>query len=186
MGAFLDGGSMKLPWLDLLALGVITWFVIRTAWVGFLRGLSSLLGLILGFAFAGRVEPFVRSILAPWFETYPWFSAACWIIAFGLVFLSVFVLAEILTRLVEAVHLTFFDRLLGGLLGFVKACLFLSVIFFFLVTFYPGARDMIAQSRVTPLVFKTTRILIELVPPEWKHKFNYHWRKYFSPERREV
>jgi len=172
---------MKIPWFDLVALAVIAWFVIRTAWIGFFRGLSSLVGLLLGFVFAGRLVPPIESILAPWFKNYAWFPAVSWLLAFILIFLSVFIVAEILTRLFEAAQLSFVNRLLGAFLGFIKACVFLAVFLFFLVTFYPRAKPLVSHSKVTPFIFKTTRILIEMIPPKWKHKFNYHWRHYFGP-----
>ncbi|MBX6423072.1 CvpA family protein [Thermosulfurimonas sp. F29] len=177
---------MKLPWFDLVALAVILWFVIRTAWIGFFRGLSSLAGLVLGFIYAGTLAPRVEGILAPWFRGYPWFEAVCWLLAFTLIFLSVFILAEILTRIFEAAHLSFFNRLLGAALGLVKACVLLSVIFFFLVSFYPQGAGLVRRSVVAPFIFKTTRALLELVPSKWKHRFNYHWRHYFGSERKAI
>ena len=177
---------MKIPWIDLVVLGIIAWFVIRTAWIGFFRGLSSLVGLLLGFVFAGRLVPHLEKILAPWFKDYAWFPAVSWLLAFILIFLSVFIVAEILTRLFEAARLSFVNRLLGAMLGFVKACVLLSVVLYFMVTFYPQSKDLISQSRVTPFVFETTRMLIELIPSEWKHKFNYQWRRYFGPGKKEL
>ncbi len=171
---------MNIPWFDLIALSLIVWFVIRTAWIGFFRGLSSLAGLVLGFVYAGSLTPHIERILAPWFKGYPWFEAVSWLLAFMLIFLSIFILAELLTRIFEAAHLSAFNRFLGALLGFVKACVFLAVILFFLVSFYPGAGRIVQGSRVAPVVLKTTRMLIELVPPELKHRFNYHWRHYFG------
>ncbi|OAQ21471.1 CvpA family protein [Thermosulfurimonas dismutans] len=186
MGHVLDGRGMKVPWFDLIALAVIAWFVIRTAWIGFFRGLSSLIGLLMGFVFAGRLVPHIEKILAPWFKDYSWFSAVSWLLAFILIFLSVFILAEILTRLFEAAQLSFVNRFLGALLGFVKACVLLSVFLFFLVTFYPQTKEIVSRSRVTPFIFKTTRMLMEIIPSEWKHKFNYQWRHYFGPIKKEV
>jgi len=175
---------MKLSWFDLLALGVLAWFVVRTAWIGFFRGLSSLAGLLLGFLWVGKIAPSIQEILRPWFKGYPWVPAVSWLSGFMLIFLAVFVVAEILTRIFSAAHLSSVNRILGALLGWVKACLFLSIFFFFVVTFYPQGKDLIQRSVVAPWIFKTTRILVELIPSEWKHKFNYHWRKYFQMEKR--
>ncbi|QJA05709.1 CvpA family protein [Thermosulfurimonas marina] len=177
---------MKLPWFDLVALAVMAWFVVRTAWIGFFRGLSSLVGLLLAFFTAGDLEPHVRNILAPWFRGYAWFEPVSWLISFILIFLAVFILAEVFTRIFEAAQLSALNRLLGALLGFVKACVFLSVFLFFLVTFFPGSRDWVNRSRVAPLIFRTTRMLIEFVPPEIKHRFNYQWRRYFGAPSRET
>ncbi len=176
---------MKIPWFDLVALAVIAWFVIRTAWIGFFRGLSSLIGLILSFVLAGRIVPYIEDVLRPWFKSYTWFPAASWLLAFVLIFLSVFILAELFTRLFEAARLSFFNRLLGAFLGFIKACILLSAIFFFLVTFYPQSQTLMARSQVAPFILQTTRLLIEMVPSKWKHKFNYQWRRYFEPLKRE-
>ncbi|HFC97880.1 MAG TPA: CvpA family protein [Thermosulfurimonas dismutans] len=172
---------MKVPWFDLAAIAILLWFVIRTAWIGFFRGLSSLAGLILGFVYAGNLAPRIKDILAPWFKGYPWLEAVSWILGFLIIFLGMFILAEILTRIFESAHLSGLNRLLGALLGLVKACVFLSVLLFFLVSFYPRTSEIIKNSRVMPLVLRTTRILIELIPPELKHRFNYHWRRYFGP-----
>ncbi|RUM89813.1 MAG: hypothetical protein DSZ24_00355 [Thermodesulfatator sp.] len=172
---------MKLPWFDLIALAVIAWFVVRTAWIGFFRGLSSLAGLLLAFFTAGDLEPRIKNILSPWFHNYPWLEPVSWLISFILIFLAVFILAELFTRLFEAAQLSALNRLMGALLGFVKACVFLAVFLFFLVSFYPGSRDWINRSYVVPLILRTTRMLIEFVPPKVKHRFNYQWRHYFRP-----
>ncbi len=173
---------MKLSAFDIFTLAVLTWFVVRTAWIGAVRGLSSLLAMVLGFVLSGRIQPVIKGILKPWLGQMSWFDAVSWVTSFVLVFLAVFLLAEVVVRLLEVTHLSFLDRLLGAVLGFLKASILLSIVFFFVITFYPGGERVVKESKVAPVVLKTTRIMVELIPSELKREFNYRWRRIFKDE----
>ncbi len=177
---------MKLPlnWIDILVIVILGIFVIRNAWIGFLRGLSSLVGLLAGYLAAGRLGPTIEKILAPWVKA-SWLNVASFALAFILAFLAVFIVAEIIARLLKDLNLSWIDHLLGAVLGFLKGLILLSIIFFVLATFYPRSEQLFRGSLTYPYIVAGTRFLVQILPSEWKSRFNYNLRHFFKGHEQE-
>ncbi len=171
---------MKLPlhWVDIVVVVTLGLFILRNAWIGFLRGLSSLMGLVAGYLAASRLSPFVEGILAPWFEV-SWLKVISFSLSFLLGFLAVFILVELLTRLLKDLHLAWINHLLGAGLGFLKGFILLAFCFFLLATFYPQSERFFRNSLTYPYLVSGTRFLVQILPPEWKSRFNYNLRHFF-------
>ncbi len=172
---------MKLPlnWIDVVVVVTIGVFILRNAWIGFLRGLSSLAGLMAGYLAASRLSPTIEKILAPWFKV-SWLKAAALGLSFLLGFLAVFIVVELLARLLKDLRLAWIDHLLGAALGFLKGFLLLAFFFFLLATFYPQSERFFRGSVTYPYLVSGTRFLVQLLPPEWKSRFNYNLRHFFT------
>ncbi len=165
-----------IPWVDIFTLALLAFFVIRNAWIGFLRGLSSLAGLLAGYFLALRYGNLIESILAPWVST-SWLKLLSYALAFALGFLAVFVLVEILVRLFKKTRLSWVDHLLGAALGGLKAILLLSLLFILLTTFYPQGKELFRGSYTYPYLMRSARFLAEIFPSEIKARFNYNLRR---------
>jgi membrane protein required for colicin V production len=172
---------MKVSWIDIVILLVIGVFVFRNTWIGFLRGLSSLLGIVLGVIFAGRYHVLLHPILAPWIGK-KWVSFVAFLVAFFIVYLSVFILVEILRKFFHRAHLSWVDRLLGFLFGLIKGILLISLIFLLLATFFPQSRRLFRDSFTYPYVVSAARFLVTLCPESWRARFNYNLRHFFHEE----
>ena len=170
---------MNLPfsWLDLVVFTTVAIFVLRNAWIGFFRGLSSLLGLVAGYLLASRLSPKIKFILAPWINSH-WLEIASFAVSFLLGFLTVFILIELLVRVIRSLRLGWLDHFLGALLGFLKGSLVVIFLFMLLVSFFPTSKGLFKDSLVYPYLTRGARFLVQVFPPKWKSKFNYNLRHY--------
>ena len=168
---------MKLPLslVDIFVLAVFVFFVVRNAWIGFFRGLSSLAGIVAGYLLSLRYGELVEKILSPWFRP-DWLKLLAYALSFLIGFLAVFIVAELLTRLFKKARLSWLDHLLGAALGALKAFLLLAVIFILITTFYPRNRKFLVNSQSYPYLMKGSRFLVDLFPSRLKARFNYNLR----------
>ncbi len=170
---------MGFSWIDLIVLGVIGIFVVRNTWIGFLRGLASLLGIAAGVIVAGRYHPLIQKIVSPWLKAN-WISPVSYIITFLLAFLVVFIAVELVRKLVHAVRLSWVDRLLGFFLGLAKGILLIALAFMLMATFFPKSRGLFKESLTYPYIVSGARFLVELCPENWRARFNYNLKHYFG------
>ncbi|NPA48692.1 MAG: CvpA family protein [Thermodesulfobacteria bacterium] len=175
--------KLPLPWIDIFVLAVLFFFIIRNAWIGFLRGLSSLAGLAAGYFVSLRYGGVIENILAPWFP-HGWLKLASYALAFVLGFLLVFIAVEILVRLFKKAHLSWIDHLLGAILGGVKGILLLSLLFILLTTFYPQGESLFRGSYTYPYLMKGARFLADIFPSKIKSRFNYNLRRILDYEKK--
>ncbi len=167
--------KVPFPWVDIFVIAVLLFFVLRNAWIGFWRGLSSLIGIVAGYILSLRYGNLIENILAPWISG-GWLKIAAYGAAFLLGYLSIFILAELLTRLFKKAHLSWMDHLLGAILGGVKGLLLLAVTFILLTTFYPRGERYFKGSYTYPYVMKCARFLADIFPSKIKARFNYNLR----------
>ncbi len=174
--------KIHLTWFDIVILMTITIFIIRNAWIGFIRGLSSLLGLAAGYIAASRFGGQVEAILLPWLDAPThWLKAFAFGITFAIGFLSVFIIAELLSSLLKKLRLSWVDHILGAALGLLKGGLIVTFIFILLVTFYPQSEHLFRDSFTYPYIANSARFLAEFFPSKWKSRFNYNLRHYLKP-----
>jgi len=72
------------------------------------------------------------------------------------------------------VGLRWFDRLLGGLFGFLKGVVICTVVVIALAAFSPTS-PWIQDSRIAPFMLATGRALIWAAPPELRQRFRDGW-----------
>lgn len=105
-------------WLDIIILITLVAGVIGGIGTGFIRGLASLIGLIVGIILAGKYYPTVASWLG-----FIKNEDVAKFIAFGLILVVVMIVAgilgSILRRVASAIMLGCLDRLGGAVLGLV-------------------------------------------------------------------
>ncbi|RLD76108.1 MAG: CvpA family protein [Bacteroidetes bacterium] len=126
-------------WLDIALVIPLLWFTYKGFRNGLIIELASLAALILGIYVALHFSFYAEEYLRENFEIA---DKYLYIISFAITFLIVAVLVylvgKIIHKLVSIVALGFLNRLAGGVFGFLKAALVLSVILYFLNGFDPG------------------------------------------------
>ncbi len=173
---------MHFTGLDIFVVLVLGFFVLRNTWIGFLRGLASLAGLVIGAVVAGQYHSRLTQILAPWIKS-DWLGLTAYLVTFLLVFLAVFILIELLRRLVHSLQLSWIDRLLGFFLGLAKGVILLWLAFMLLATFFPQSERVFRKSVTYPYIASGARYLITMCPPSWRARFNYNLRHFFEKHR---
>jgi len=126
-------------WLDIALAIPLLWFTYKGFRNGLIIELASLAALILGIYVALHFSFYAEEYLRENFEIA---DKYLYIISFAITFLIVAVLVylvgKVIHKLVSIVALGFLNRLAGGIFGFLKAALVLSVILYFLNGFDPG------------------------------------------------
>jgi membrane protein required for colicin V production len=156
---------------DWIILAFLLFSVATAAWEGFFHEAFGLAGLVVGYLLAA----WQYRRLAGWFATFlkqPWL---CEISAFLIIFFAVLIVASLLGRLtrrmMKAVGLTAIDRMLGGLLGFLKGGLVVAIVLVAMAAFAPAAR-WLPGSELAPYFMVAGRAAIWLAPTELRHRFD--------------
>lgn len=107
---------------DFVVIGLAVLFVVRGLWLGLLKQITGLLALCLGYFFASqyhdRLFPFLKDLS----DNPKVIFITSVVILFVVTFAIVMLLGKGLSYVVEITFSKWFDRLLGTLLGAVKAC----------------------------------------------------------------
>ena len=106
-------------WIDITILIVLAVTTIKGLFDGIIKQVSSLLAIILAFAFCGLLAAPFTGLLFRWFPDIPPVVANVlgYAIAFLIIFLTVRLLGKIIEKVSHALLLKPIDRILGGAMG---------------------------------------------------------------------
>jgi len=108
---------------DFVVIGLAVLFIVRGLWLGFLKQVTGLLALCLGYFFASqyhdRLFPFLKDLS----DNPKVIFISSVVILFVVTFAIVMLLGKALSYVIEISFTKWFDKLLGILLGAVKACI---------------------------------------------------------------
>ena len=184
--------AFKLTGYDCVVLGIFAVLVGRGIWLGFLRQVTGLVALYLGYLVAGqyhdRFFPFLKSISAN--------PKIVFLASYALLFCATYVGAMLLGKLLSsAVKVTlagWFDRLVGAGLGFLKAMILVVLIHMILGTAIPPENTMLQSCQTCPSLDGAVRLCVDLIRNEEVRKALLQHqpavsmntiKKYFVPEK---
>lgn len=120
-------------WLDIVLAIPLLWFTFKGFKNGFIIELASLAALVLGIYMAMHFSFYVEEYLSDNFEiAEKYLYIISFAITFMIVAVVVFIVGKIIHKLVSIVALGFLNRLVGGIFGFLKTAIVLSVVLYFL------------------------------------------------------
>jgi membrane protein required for colicin V production len=144
--------------------------VVQAASAGFFQEAFGIGGLVFGYLLAAWQYPRLAARFAPYVNS-PWLGE---IISYLVIFMAVMILAGIAGRIARWVMkeagLSFFDRLLGAVLGLVRGCLIVSIVLVSMAAFTPTSR-MLAGSEWAPYFLVVGRAVIWVAPGELRSRF---------------
>lgn len=155
---------------DWVILLVILISVLQAASEGFFHEAFGIAGLVIGYILAAwQYQSF-----ADWFAPHVQSQWVAQVFAFLLIFIGVMLLAGIAGRisrwLMQVAGLTFFDRLLGGLLGLLRGVLVVAIVLVCMTAFAP-ASTWLENSQFAPYFLVVGRAAIWVAPTELREKF---------------
>lgn len=164
-------GMSILDWVILL---IILLSVLQAIAQGFFYEFFSLAGVIVGYLLAAWEYWRVAAWYAPHVNSQ-WVAD---IAAFFTIFVGVVLLAGVVGRIarwaVHGVGLRWFDRLLGGVFGFLRGAVLCTVVVLALALFAPQW-GWLQQSRIAPFMLVGGRALIWAAPAELRQRFREGW-----------
>jgi len=164
-------------WLDIVIVLLVLISLLSALKKGFSREvvglIAAIVGLLSGLWFYGSVGGFLRP-----FVSSPAIANFC---GFFLVFCGVLILGAIvgtlLTRLVKAAGLSWFDRFLGASFGLVRGLLLAIALVLAIVAFTPGdtAPRSVIRSRLAPYLIDASHMVANMAPRELREGFKKHY-----------
>jgi membrane protein required for colicin V production len=148
---------------DLVVIGFFALLVLRGIWLGFLKQITCLVALYLGYLVAGqyhdRIFPFLKEISSN--PKVVFFTA--YVIVFVAVYVAVMLLGKGLAYVVQLTLSGWFDKMLGGLLGAAKALLLIIIIHMVLTFALPPENKMLTTCRTCNALNKTTAFALDMI-----------------------
>jgi membrane protein required for colicin V production len=157
--------------LDILFIGILVFCLIRGLFRGLVLELSSIIGVLAGIYFASLYYPEVSNILSQWVSEAAYRN----IISLILIFIGIFILINLLGRIVKMIlkiaFMGWFDRIFGAGFGVFKGCLIGSVLLLTLTTFLPGDASIIKNSKLSPYISIGSEKISHFVPQDMQNSF---------------
>lgn len=148
--------------------------VLQATAQGFVSEAFALAGVVIGYLVAAWEYP----RLAAWYLRYMNSEWAADMAGFLTIFFVVVLLAGVAGRIVRwaisGIGLRWFDRLLGGVFGFLRGMAVATVIVMALAAFTPQS-PWLQQSRFAPYMLVTGRALIWAAPADLRQRFKDGW-----------
>lgn len=155
---------------DWVILLVVLISILQAASEGFFHEAFGIAGLVIGYILAAwQYQSF-----ADWFAPHVQSQWVAQIFAFLLIFIGVMLLAGIAGRItrwaMRLAGLSFFDRLLGGLLGLLRGVLVVAIVLVSMTAFAP-ASSWLENSQFAPYFLVVGRAAIWVAPSELRNRF---------------
>ncbi|HEB69127.1 MAG TPA: CvpA family protein [Desulfobulbus sp.] len=159
---------------DVIVALILIVFVVRGAWIGFMRQLAAFLALVGSYWLAGRYSRELMPYVGKFIEN----PKLVFLVSFALLFLLsalLFILGgKVLHRVMEISLLGWFDRFLGFLLGVVKGAVLASLLYMFLASSLSASNDLLKKSISSRYLARGADMLHQLISDP-------QLREYFLP-----
>ncbi len=148
--------------LDIGVVMVTVFFLVRGAWIGFVRQLAFLAALLLGYLAAGRYYPDLSQRLTAIGNPQLRF-----VLTYALLFLATYVLTMLLgvglKKVMQVTFLGWFDRLLGASFGLLKAGFLATLVFMALTGILSDRSPVIEKAWVSPYLDISAKWLASII-----------------------
>jgi membrane protein required for colicin V production len=155
---------------DWIIVAVILGSTIEAAIAGFFQVAFGIAGLVFGYLFATWKYEWA----AAWYLRYLKSPQVADIAGFLTIFIAITIAAGLLGRLahwlVKKSGLSFFDRLLGAVLGFLRGSLSVAIVLVAVTAFTPAAK-WLESSQLVPYFLVVGRAAIWMAPSELRNRF---------------
>jgi membrane protein required for colicin V production len=155
---------------DIVVLAVIGILTIIGFWKGTVRQLFGLLGVVSGYVLALRYYQLCSKFLT---HFHPGIAKAISFIAICLVCIIVaHLIAWAVERFINISKLGFFNRVGGGVLGFLKGCIVITAVVMIFTTFLPAYSRLYKKSHTIKYISFVTAVLKKVTREDIKAKYN--------------
>jgi len=156
---------------DVVVVIIISFCLIRGGFRGLIKEFSGIVGVLAGFYGAYAYYPRIARWLAGWISDQGYCNILAFMIIFCVVFVAVSILGIIIRYILNKVTSGWTDRLGGVVLGLVKGCLIVAVLFIALTAFLPKGAPFLQQSRLSPYVARYAEVMAGVISDGMKDDF---------------
>jgi membrane protein required for colicin V production len=160
-------------WLDILLMLLLAASVISAFMKGLTRELVGLVAVICALLLGSWFYGMVAGYLLPYLNSRTLANVVGFILVFGVVIMLGALVGRILRGFMKITGLSFIDRLLGAVFGFVRGVLYAAAVLIAVMAFTPGRKtpQAIVHSSVAPYVMEVARGCVSVAPYELREGF---------------
>lgn len=162
--------------LDLIILGLMTFFLIKGIFRGFFREISSLAGIISGFLIGNHYYHPMANLLRAHIPFERFLPLISFVILFILVVIVFNLFGLLLHHLFKRLFIGWFDRSLGVCFALTKGIIICYLLIVLLTFFMPSKNPLIVKSKAARLVIVTYQSMARLISPDlyktWKKRIS--------------
>ena len=152
---------------DIIILILVGWLTLRGMMKGMVSQLASIAGVIVSIWAAIRFGPVLEPIVQSTFKVQaPWEKVLGITLAFVGASVAVMFLHRVLANLISAIRMQKYDRLCGGLFGFLKGVLIGMILTFFAVMLSEQTRELATQSHSGNILVRLIQRTQSLLPED--------------------
>ncbi len=155
--------AFNMTGFDFAIIALLLLFALRGLWIGFLRQITTVVALIVGYVVAGQYHdklfPFLRGLTDNPHVVF-WTS---YVVLFGITYVFTMLLGKCLAKVVELTVAGWFDKLLGGVLGLVKAGILIILLNMVLSGILAPENKMLRSCLFCPYVNQATDYVRSLI-----------------------
>ena len=164
---------ITLNWFDLTLVLVVLWSAVSGMRSGLARVVIGFIAGIVGLIAAFWCYRQLADELMPWIKT----PAVASVTAFVIIFIGVLILGSLLStllsRMFQWMGISWLDRLLGGVAGFLRGTLVIAALTDVIVAYSPSPTPaFLEQSRVLPYAGEIASMLATVAPRQLKDAFD--------------
>lgn len=158
--------------VDLFIIATVLISLILGLWKGFVRSLTALAGLILGFVVAGKYYPEVQVYLYKISSLNPQIAMIISMLALFILVQAVFVLVrKLMDTLIDITRLGWLDRVMGAMMGAATGFVAVAALVQLLVIAVPEWPSIKSSGLISPVESLTVRAM-ELAPKQARDQIN--------------
>ena len=163
-------------WVDIIIVIVLAIGLVKGLANGFVRGIFGIAALVLGVVLAAGNYEQVTEVL---FSRLQIGAQGQMILGFLVVFVVVLILVSVVGRIIakalKLASLGWMDRLAGGLLGLIMACVFTGVLLLLVVMAGLQSNTGVARSIVAPTVIGVMDTIVAYAPDVARDMIDEHY-----------
>jgi len=168
--------------LDLIILGLMTFFLIKGIFRGFFREVSSLAGVIFGFLVGNHYYRPMANLLTDHIPFEKFLPLISFIVLFIVVLIVFNLFGLLLHHLFKRLFIGWFDRGFGVAFALTKGIIISYLLIVLLTFFMPSKNPLIVKSKAARFVIVTYQSMARLISPDLYKT----WKKRISKESEKV
>ena len=160
---------------DLVVVFMALVFLIRGAWIGFMRQLGAFIALVGSYYLAGQYADRILPFTEQWVDNPKLTFLVSFVLVFAVAALVFTLVGKVLQRLLRISLLGWLDRCAGIALGGVKAGVVASLLYMVLASTLSTTNELLRKSFTNPYLKQGAELLQSLIDDP-------RLRKYFLPK----
>ena len=160
---------------DIVVVAVVGGLTVLGLWKGLVKQLVALAGVVAGYMIAMRFYGPVSGFLTSFRP------GTAKVISFVIIFVACILCAHLLGyaagKLLGISGLGFLNRVGGGLVGFVKGCVIVSLVVFIWIAFLPENNNLFKGSSTIRYILPAVEVMKNTTPADLKARYNEKVKK---------